>query len=189
VGEVAPSGVHRCTPECARPVRCIICNRLKCPTGEVVPAALEGMRCDERCFGYLLDPQPGHLWPVANVLDPQEPPPPPPRPAFGWADQPWGLVAWALHQTHPPAAIDRERRPVEYRIACLLVGERVDDLIVRLVRVGCTVAQTCEALGSVILQVRGDPLQIIAELDAWDGPGTLQLVPPPPPGHGGATSD
>jgi hypothetical protein len=170
-------------------VRCIICNRLKRPTGTVVPSSLDGMRCDERCFGYALDPQPGHRWPVANTLGAAEVPSPGSHPAFVWADRPWGLLAWALHQAHPPGEGERGRRPVEYQVACLLVGERVDELIVRLVRGGCAVAQTCEALGSVILQVRGDPLQIIAELDAWDGPGTLELVPPPPGVHGATTAD
>jgi hypothetical protein len=170
-------------------VRCIICNRLKRPTGTVVPPSLEGMRCDERCFGYELDPRPGHRWPVSNVFDPTDRQRARSAPAFGWADRPGGLLAWALHQSQAPGAGHRGRRPVEYQIACLLVGERVDDLILRLVHAGCAVAQTCEALGSAILQVRGDPLQIIAELDGWEGPGTLELVPPPPGAPGASISD
>jgi hypothetical protein len=91
------------------------------------------------------------------------------------------LLAWALHDSHPPAGRhDRERHGVVYRVACLLVGEQVDGLIARLVRAGCTVAQACEALGSVVLRVSGDPLVIIAELDGWHGPGTIDIVPSPP---------
>lgn len=42
--------------EHAAPVRCIICNKIKQPLSIPVASELVGMRCDESCPGYTLDP-------------------------------------------------------------------------------------------------------------------------------------
>jgi hypothetical protein len=124
------------------------------------------MRCDERCAGYVLDPRPGHLWPTFvphHVAAPVE------------------FLAWALHQAHPPSRRPRtERMPVTYRLACLLVGGDAADVVSRLVRAGCSVRELCHALDSVVLEVSGDPISIIEVIDAWDGAGSIEIVPPPP---------
>ena len=172
---------HRCDATCADPVRCIVCNRIKRPMGVAVPEELSGMRCDDGCPGYLVDPRPGHRWPafVPHVVA---------APAVllvgsaAAARGPVELLAWALHQSHPPIRRRRATRPtVTYRLACLLMGDEVDEVVSRLVRAGCTVQQLCRALGSVVLEVSGDPVSIIAEIDRWDGAGSIEIVPPPPP--------
>jgi hypothetical protein len=111
--DVDPTWEHRCGPGCAEPVRCIICRRIKRPVGAPVPEALSGMRCDEECVGYHLDPRPGHRWPafVSERLGASDlelvdigaargrtASTPSPEPGGG---DPLELLAWALHQAHP----------------------------------------------------------------------------------------
>ena len=60
------------------------------------------------------------------------------------------------------------------------MGDDVDEVVSRFVRAGCAVRRVCVALGSVVLEVSGDPVSIIAEIDRWDGAGSIEIVPPPP---------
>jgi hypothetical protein len=151
------------------------------------------MRCDPSCPGYRLDPRPGHLWPRFESLPAPvaangaelvgagtgplaAPPPSAPVDSDTAGD---ALLAWALHQSHPPRPVETRRSIVTYRLACLLMAEQVPEVVRRLVATGCIVGQVCEALGSVVLEVSGDPLAIIEVIDRWDGNGRIEIVPSP----------
>jgi len=44
-------------------VWCTVCPRSKKPIGRSAAFAMANSLCDRDCPGYLLDPQPGDLWP------------------------------------------------------------------------------------------------------------------------------
>lgn len=64
-----PAAFKDCTPSCEAFEECAVCHRRKKPRGR---DSMDNGLCDQDCHGYLLAPEPGHLWPgeIARMDEP-----------------------------------------------------------------------------------------------------------------------